>query len=45
MKKKMPDNVVYNQEEERHEASLKLYGTIMSAPAIEVPQIMHWKGK
>ncbi|NNC70089.1 MAG: DUF2452 domain-containing protein, partial [Flavobacteriaceae bacterium] len=45
MKTKKPDNVVFNEATDRYDAALKRYGTNVSAPAIQVPQTMHWKGQ
>lgn len=43
MSDKKPDQVVFNELEERYDASLKPYGTNLAAPAIELPNELNWK--
>lgn len=43
--KKIPDNVVYNQETEKYDASLKAYGTNVGAPSIELTDTVAWKNR
>jgi len=43
MKKKKPDQVVYNEESERYEAGLKAYATNLGAPAITTDDVTTWK--
>lgn len=42
-KEKKPDQVVFNEEEERYDASLKPYATNVGAPAIQVTDTSSWK--
>jgi hypothetical protein len=42
-KTKKPDQVVYNEETNRYDASLKPYATNLGAPAIVVDDITTWK--
>ncbi|TSE05821.1 MULTISPECIES: DUF2452 domain-containing protein [Aquimarina] len=43
MKKKKPDHVVYNEEEERYDAALKPYATDTGAPVITTTDTVAWK--
>lgn len=43
MKKRFPDNVVYN-EKDGFTAKLKPYGTDLGAPAIKTDEVSTWKG-
>ena len=43
MKKKKPDQVVYNEDSQRYDASLKPYSTNLGAPAITTPDTTAWK--
>ena len=43
MSRKKPDQVVYNEENGRYDASLKPYGTNLAAPYIELPDELTWK--
>ncbi|MDG1803746.1 DUF2452 domain-containing protein [Flavicella sp.] len=43
MKKSIPDNVVYNDETGKYDASYKEYGTNVSAPSISIPNTVSWK--
>ncbi|GAB5401308.1 MAG: hypothetical protein Aureis2KO_28930 [Aureisphaera sp.] len=43
MKEKKPDQVVYNEEEQRYDASLKPYATGVGAPKITTPDTIAWK--
>ena len=43
MEAKKPDNVVYNEKEQRYDAALKSYGTNVGAPAIKTPDNTGWK--
>ncbi len=38
-----PDNVVFNEDNERYDASLKPYGTNVGAPTIQVTNAALWK--
>lgn len=42
-KKKKPDHIVYNEEEERYDAALKPYATDLAAPAITTNDTVAWK--
>ncbi|HBY69995.1 MAG: GTP-binding protein [Flavobacteriaceae bacterium] len=42
-KKKKPDNVVYNVETQKYDASLKTYATNVGAPFIEATDTVAWK--
>jgi hypothetical protein len=44
-KKKKPDQVVYNTETERYDASLKPYATDVSAPVITTTDTIAWKNR
>jgi hypothetical protein len=44
-KTKIPDQVVYNRELEKYDASLKSYGTNLSAPKIELLDTGLWKSR
>ncbi|OZV69683.1 DUF2452 domain-containing protein [Winogradskyella aurantia] len=44
-KKKKPDQVVYNTETERYDASLKPYATDVSAPVITTTDTLAWKNR
>lgn len=43
MKKKKPDNVVFNEENQQYDAFLKPYATQLGAPAIESNNLSPWK--
>ena len=43
MESKKPDNVVYNEEEQRYDAALKPYATNVGAPAITTADNSAWK--
>jgi len=43
MKNKKPDNVVYNDKEERYDAALRPYATHVGAPAITTSDTIAWK--
>ncbi|WP_435577535.1 DUF2452 domain-containing protein [Gilvibacter sp.] len=43
MEAKKPDNVVYNEEEQRYDAALKPYATNVGAPAITAADNSGWK--
>ena len=43
MKNKTPDNVVFNEYQGIYDASLKEYGTNLSAPSISIPNTVSWK--
>ena len=43
MKEKKPDQVVYNQEAQSYDASLKPYATGVGAPKITTPDTVAWK--
>lgn len=43
MKKKKPDQVVYNEEKERYDAALTPYATNLGAPAIVTDDVTTWK--
>ncbi len=45
MASKKPDAVVYNEQEERYDASLKPYATDVSAPAIIPTDTIEWKNR
>lgn len=45
MENKKPDNVVFNEEEKRYDASLKPYATNVGAPAIKTENLVPWKNK
>lgn len=45
MSTKKPDNVVFNTELERYDASLKPYPTNLGAPRIEIPDTNAWKNR
>jgi hypothetical protein len=45
IKNKIPDQVVFNSETQKYDASLKAYGTNLSAPKIEVLDTGLWKSK
>jgi len=42
-KKKKPDHIVYDEENEKYDAFLKSYGTDLGAPAISIPDTTSWK--
>ena len=44
-KEKKPDQVVYNTETERYDASLKPYATNVSAPVITTTDSLAWKNR
>nr|WP_299000183.1 DUF2452 domain-containing protein [uncultured Allomuricauda sp.] len=43
MKKKKPDNVVFNEEEQAYDAFLKPYATSLSSPKIRSNNLSPWK--
>lgn len=43
--KKRPDNVVYNEEKQKYDASLKSYATNLGAPVITSTDTLAWKNK
>ncbi|TVZ52840.1 DUF2452 domain-containing protein [Dokdonia sp. Hel_I_53] len=43
MKKKKPDQVVYNEEKEAYDAALTPYATNLGAPAIVTDDVTTWK--
>ena len=43
MKKKKPDNVVFNEEEQAYDAFLKPYATSLSSPKIQSNNLSPWK--
>jgi len=43
MKSKKPDNVVFDEDQERYDASVKPYGTDLAAPAIHFEDLGPWK--
>ncbi|MBX2826986.1 MAG: DUF2452 domain-containing protein [Flavobacteriaceae bacterium] len=43
MKEKKPDQVVFNEEEQTYDASLKPYATGVGAPKITTPDTVAWK--
>lgn len=43
--KKKPDNVVFNENTKKYDASLKPYGTNVGAPSIKTPDSVSWKNK
>lgn len=43
MSNNKPDQVVFNESEDRYDAYLKPYGTNLAAPAIELPNELTWK--
>ena len=45
MKKKIPDHIVFNEELQSYDASLKPYGTNVGAPAIKVGNSALWKNR
>ncbi|MEP3209014.1 MAG: DUF2452 domain-containing protein [Maribacter sp.] len=45
MKKKKPDNVVFDEESEKYTASLKPYATDLAAPAITTSDTAAWKNR
>ncbi|WP_400080246.1 DUF2452 domain-containing protein [Winogradskyella sp. R77965] len=44
-KSKKPDQIVYNEDTERYDASLKPYATNVGAPAIQVTDNSTWKSR
>jgi len=44
-KDKKPDNVVFNEDTQKYDASLKPYATNVSAPAIKVTENITWKNR
>ena len=44
-KKKKPDQVVFNEESETYDASLKPYATNVGAPSIQIADTTTWKNK
>lgn len=42
---KKPDNVVFDPEKERYDASIKTYGTNLGAPMITIPDTTAWKNR
>lgn len=45
MEKKKPDNVVFNEAENRYDAALKPYATNVGAPVIRTENLAPWKNK
>ncbi|WP_139959280.1 DUF2452 domain-containing protein [Flavicella sediminum] len=45
MSSKKPDNIVFNEETQSYDASLKSYGTNVGAPAIEMVDTVAWKNR
>ena len=45
MATKKPDHVVFNEETERYDASIKPYGTNVSAPAIKITDTIAWRNR
>ncbi|MEM9077875.1 MAG: DUF2452 domain-containing protein [Bacteroidota bacterium] len=43
MKKKKPDNIVFNEEEQEYDAFLKPYATSLSSPKIQSNNLSPWK--
>ncbi|GAA3515664.1 DUF2452 domain-containing protein [Aquimarina addita] len=43
MSTKKPDQVVYNEQEQRYDAALKPYATDTGAPVITIPDTIAWK--
>lgn len=43
MSRKKPDHIVFNEEEQRYDASLKPYATDLAAPKITTPDTVAWK--
>lgn len=43
--KKKPDNVVYNTEDQKYDASLKPYATNVGAPVITTTNTIAWKNR
>lgn len=43
--KKKPDNIVFDEEKERYDASLKPYSTNLGAPAITTTDTTAWKNR
>ena len=44
-KRKRPDNIVYNEEEQKYDAALKPYGTNIGAPSINMTDTIAWKNR
>ncbi|MBU2996918.1 DUF2452 domain-containing protein [Cellulophaga baltica] len=44
-KDKKPDNVVFNLKSDKYDASLRPYGTNLSAPKIKVTDTVAWKNR
>ena len=42
---KKPDNVVFNQAEQKYDAGLKAYTTNLGAPSITIPDTTAWKNR
>ena len=45
MKKKKPDNIVYDEDSERYNAAILPYATSVGAPKIEVEDLTGWKNQ
>ncbi len=45
IKEKKPDNVVFNEETQKYDASLKPYGTNLGAPQIHTTDTIAWKNR
>ena len=45
MKNKIPDNVVYNEDIQKYDSSIKPYPTNLSAPVITVNDTVAWKNR
>lgn len=45
MNKKKPDNIVYNVETQKYDASLRTYGTNVGAPSIQMNDTVAWKNR
>ncbi len=45
MDEKKPDNVVYNEEQNKYDAALKPYATNVGAPVIKMENLAPWKNK
>ena len=45
MKNKIPDNVVYNEDIQKYDSSIKPYPTDLSAPVITINDTVAWKNR
>jgi hypothetical protein len=45
MKNKIPDNVVYNEDIQKYDSSIKPYPTDLSAPVITMNDTVAWKNR